>query len=261
MRSFWIQAFTSYKGLYDYGHPRSFIANVIIYPIITVIMFGMLGRYAISTEMAIFFTVGMTVSCMNFNIMSAITQSFANERWYSTLSLLYATNANRFVNYCSRWVLHYPLGIVSCTVSLIMIRLMTNMDFGVINWWALVATVLITNLSICAFAQFLGIFSIVLTEWLNTLSFALGVCFILSGIILPLNVLPGALQEIGKCLPMTNGLIAMRALFHGVPFDTVSFSIIREFITGIVYFAIGYFGFVVFEKIARRTGALETRND
>jgi ABC-type polysaccharide/polyol phosphate export permease len=87
------------------------------------------------------------------------------------------------------------------------------------------------------------------------------VCFILTGIILPLDVLPHFLQEIGKCLPMTNGLIAMRAVFHGAAFGEVYLSIIRELVTGIIYFGIGYLCFAVFEKIARRTGILETGLD
>jgi ABC-type polysaccharide/polyol phosphate export permease len=261
MYNFWVQMKSNYKGLYDFGNPRGYIANVVFYPIIMVLMFAMLGKYAISPEMAIFFAVGMTVSCMNLNIITAITQSYANERWYGTLSLLYATNANRFINYLSRWMLHYPTGLISLIVSLGMIRLTTNLDFGIINWPVLILAMLSVNLSICAFAQFLGIFSIVFTEWLNTLSFSLGVCFILTGIILPASVLPVGLQEIGKCLPMTNGLAAARAVFYGAPFGDVYFDIIREFMTAIVYFAVGYLCFVVFEKIARRTGTLETGLD
>jgi ABC-type polysaccharide/polyol phosphate export permease len=257
MYNFWVQVWSNYKGLYDYLNWRGYAANVIVYPIIGVLMFSMLGKYTLDAKAAIFLTVGMTVSFMNYNIISAITMSYANDRWYSTLTLLYISSASRFLNFISRCVLHYPTGVLACLVSIIMIRLTTTVDFGLINWPALILTLLIVNLSICAFAQFLGIFSIVFTEWLNTLAFSLSVCFILTGGVFPLEVLPKALQEAGKLLPMTNGLLAIRAAFEGAPLGDIWFSVTREALTGITYFAIGYFCFVLFEKVAKRRGTLD----
>ncbi len=155
---------------------------------------------------------------------------------YSTLSLLYISSASRFQNFLSRCVLHYPTGLLSCMVSIIMIRLTTIVDFGPINWPVLVLALLITNVSICAFAQFLGIFSIVFTEWLNTLAFSLSLCFILTGGVFPLEVLPKALQEVGKLLPMTNGLLAIRAAFKGAPLGVMAAWVLACYVTSLKVF-------------------------
>jgi ABC-2 type transport system permease protein len=257
MYNFWVQVWSNYKGLYDWLNWRGYVANVVIYPMVGILMFSMLGRYTLDPEWAIFLAVGMTISFMNYNIVSAITMSYANDRWYGGLSFLYISRANRFLNFLSRCVLHYPTGLLSCLISIIMIRLTTTVDFGLVNWPVLILTLLMVNVSICAFAQFLGIFSIVFTEWLNTLAFSLSVCFILTGGVFPLEVLPKALQQVGRLLPMTNGLLAIRASFKGAPLGDVYFNIIREALTGIVYFAIGYLCFVLFEKVAKRRGTLD----
>jgi ABC-type polysaccharide/polyol phosphate export permease len=257
MYNFWVQVWAHYKGLYDWLHPRGYIANVIIYPIVVILMYSVLGRYALDPAAAAFFTIGMTVSLMTYNIISAITMSYANDRWYSTLTFLYVSKANRFLNYLSRCILHYPTGLVVFITSMVMIKLTTSVDFGLVNWLGLIVAVLVLNASLCAFSQFLGIFSIILTEWLNTLAFSLGISFILSGIIVPLDVFPQGVQEFAKILPVTNGLIAIRAAFSGAALSAFYFDIIREALTSAVYFAAGYYCFLLFERVVKRSGKLE----
>lgn len=257
MYNFWVQVWSYYKGLYDWLHPRGYIANVIVYPIVAILMYSLLGRYALDPKWAAFFTIGMTASLMSYNLISAVTMSYANDRWYATLSFLYITRANRFFNFLSRCIFHYPTGLLVCLTCMIMIRLTTNVDFGMVNWPVLVLAVLVVNASILAFAQLLGIFSIVLKEWLNTLAFSLGITFPLTGMIIPLDTFPPALQEIARLLPITNGLTALRSAFDGASFSAIYFDIIREALTGIIYFAIGYFCFELFERIVKRNGSLE----
>ena len=77
---------------------------------------------------------------------------------------------------------------------------------------------------------------------------------------MPASIFPGWFQELGKLMPITNGLLAVRAAFTGGSFSAVGFNLLREVITGIVYFMAGYAGFIVFEKVAKGTGALERQD-
>ncbi len=257
MYNFWIQTWTYYKGLYDWLHPRGYIANVIGTPVMFVLMWAMMGRYAIDPAASAYYAIGMNVSTMGYNIISALTMSYANDRWYSGLTYLYITKANRFLNFLSRCIPHYTTGLLSFITGMVMIRLITPVDFGAVNWTGLIVATLVVAASVLALAQFLGIFCIIFTEWLNTLAFSLGVTFILCGFVLPLNIFPQWVQEIGKLLPMTNGLIAIRAAFSGAAFSTFWFDILREALTGIVYFVVGYYCFVFFERVVKRSGKLE----
>jgi ABC-2 type transport system permease protein len=186
--------------------------------------------------------------------------SYANDRWYSTLSLLYISPASRFQNFASRAVLMFPIGLVACATSLVMIRLTTSVDFGAINWPALILALTVVNLSIVAFSQFLSIFSIIFRDWLNTLAIALGIILILTGVIMPLSIFPAWIQELGKLIPITNGLVAVRSAFAGEAINAGGIGLLREAVTGTVYFLIGYIGFVIFEQVAKRNGTMDVED-
>ncbi len=260
MYNFWIQTITQYRGLNDWYKGPPYIANFILFPIVTLLTYAILGRFAISPEAAIFFAIGQMVSNAAYGILCAITMSYANDRWYSTLTLLYISPVSRLQNFTSRAVLIYPIGLVICVVCLVMIRLTTSIDFGNINWPSLIFAILVVNASILAFAQFLSVFAIIFREWLNTLAIAWGLILILTGIVMPLTIFPAWVQELGKLIPITNGLITIRSAFAGEAFSLTSFDLLREAITGAVYFLIGYLGFVAFEKVAKGSGIMEAED-
>jgi ABC-2 type transport system permease protein len=257
MYNFWIQTITYYRGLNDWYKGPPYFANFILFPVVQILTWAILGRFAISPDAAKFFAIGQMVSQASYSVLCASTMSYANDRWYSMLGLFYITPANRLVNFIARILLLYHIAIVSEIVCLVMIRLTTPVDFGLVNWPLLIISLLIINLSILAFAQFLSIFSIIFREWLNTLAFALGFILILTGIVMPLSIFPVWIQEIGKLMPITNGLVALRAAFDGQAFGAYVFDLLREVLTAIVYFFMGYFGFVFFEKVAKRKGIVD----
>jgi ABC-2 type transport system permease protein len=257
MYNFWIQTISQYRGLNDWYKGPPYIANFILFPVANVLMWAILGRYAMDAQTAIYFAVGQMISTAAYGIICAATMSYANDRWYSTLTLLYISPASRFLNFTSRAVLNFSIGLVVFVTCMVMIRLTTSVDFGAINWPFLILSLLIVNASILAFSQFLSIFAIIFREWLNTLAFALGIIIVLTGVVIPLSVFPGWVQELGKLIPMTNGLVAVRAAFEGQDFSAAGLDLLREALTGAVYFLAGYLGFIAFERVARKNGAME----
>ena len=117
MYNFWVQNWLLYKGLYDYNHLRGYIANVVAQPALMVMMYALMGRYAMDAKTSIFIAVGINVSSISYNVISGITRSYANDRWYSMFSILYITRVNRFWNYTARSILYYPTGLLSGIVG------------------------------------------------------------------------------------------------------------------------------------------------
>jgi ABC-2 type transport system permease protein len=260
MYNFWVQCITYYRGLNDWYKGPPYFANFILFPVATILTWAILGRFAINADAAKFFTIGQMVSQSAYGIFCASTMSYANDRWYSMLGLFYISPASRLLNFTSRAILLYPIGLVIYITCMVMIRLTTSVDFSVINWPALIISLLVVNASILAFAQFLSIFAIIFREWLNTLAFALGIILILTGIVMPLSIFPTWVQEIGKLLPITNGLNAVRSAFNGQAFSSGSFYLLREVLTGAAYFFIGYLGFIIFEGVAKRKGIVDVED-
>jgi ABC-2 type transport system permease protein len=257
MRNFFIQSYSTYKGLFYWLNWPGYISNIFLYPIIMVLMYSILGRFALNPEAAQFYAIGVSLSAVTFVTISGITQTYAYDRDSLTISFIFVSTTNRVVHFLSRPLLHYPNAILVYITAMLTVWLAVDLDFGLLNWLGFVVVSLVISASICAFSQFLGIFSIITRDWLNTMSFTVGILFAFTGIIIPIDVFPSAVQELARLLPITNGLSATRLAFMGAPFSDIYTLIIREAITGIVYFTIGTAGFLIFEKVAKRTGILE----
>ena len=135
--------------------------------------------------------------------------------------------------------------------------LLLDIDFGMMNWPVFILAVLVVTASIAAFAQLLGIFSIVIREWVHGMVVATGILFIFTGMIIPVETFPAVLQGFAKILPITHALSAIRSAIIGAHFADVDAEILWEVIVALVYLTIGFVGFISFEKLAKRNGTLD----
>jgi len=257
MYNFIVQAYALYKGLFYWLSVAGFISNVFVRPIALVLMYAVLGRFAGNPVAVQDYVLGVASYTMVMIVIPGLTQSYTYDRGQGTLAFLYASPANRFANFLSRMVFHYPNALLSFATSLITAWFIVDLNFGAVNWAGFFVALLVIAASIAAFGQFLGIFAIIFRDWSNVQAIAVGMLLILTGMIIPISIFPAGVQELVKLLPITNGLVAMRDAFIGLPLNQISGSILREMVTGIVYFTIGYTGFVVFERVAKQRGTLD----
>lgn len=257
MFNFLIQAYSSYKGLFGWLNWFSYFSTVLLRPVVLVIIYSILGRFAGSPEVIRNYAVGIATYSMAVIVLPGITQCYTYDRSGGTLSFFFASPANRLVNFMSRAVLHYPNALLSFIATLFTAWIMVDLDFGFINWAGFIVAILVTALSITALGEFLATFAIVFRDWTNTQAVLVGMILVFSGVIIPLTVFPAVIQEFAKLLPVTNGLVGIRNSFIGIPISESSGYILREGLTGLVYFIIGYAGFVLFERIAKQRGVLE----
>ncbi len=257
MYNFWVQSLLTYKGTFNWLNWQGYTSGVFLQPFATVIMFAVLGRYTSNPDMVRSYILGIAVSGMAFIILAGITQGYARERNLGGTQFLFVSTANRLVNFVSRAIFHYPNGIISFSIGMLAAWLIVNLNFGLVDWGGFIVSVLVISLSITAYGQLLGILSVSTRDWVGMQGLGNGIIMILSGMIIPVTAFPGFIQEFSKILPVTNGLFALRASFNGASLSAISGDIVREFITGIVYFIIAYFAFMWFERRVKRTGTLE----
>lgn len=256
MYNFLVQVYSTYKGLFGWLSWLSYVSNVFLHPILQVVMYSLLGRFARSPEAAQGYALGIATLSIVFIIMSGIVQSYAYERSLGTMPFLFVSPVNRLVNFLARPLLHYPNGLLAFATGLVSAWIIVDMDFAMVEWTGLVVAVLVMAGSVAAFGQFLGIFVLVYRNWIPVLGAASGIMVAFAGAIIPITVFPEAVQEFARILPMTNGLLALRAAFAGALFSEVSGLLLRELLTGLAYYALAYTGFVLFERRARRIGSL-----
>ncbi len=252
-----VQAYATYKGLFYWLSWMSYTTNIFGGPIVAVITYSILGQFAFSMEAARYYGLGIILNQMAFVIISGITQAYTYDRELGTISFFYTTPANRLVNYLSRPLFHLPNGLLVFGTGLTTLWLLLGIDFGIMNWPAFILAVLIAAFSVAAFSQLLGIFTIIIRDWTHAMVVSTGILFIFTGMIIPVESFPPALQGFAGVLPITNALSAIRSAISGTASSAIYISILREAIVGIVYLTIGFLGFVFFEKVAKRNGTLE----
>lgn len=257
MKHFISQVYTTYAGLFGWLNWFSYISTVIFRPVVLVIIYITLGRFTGSSEEVRSYAIGIAAYAMAVIILPGITQCYTYDRSGGTLSFMFASPVNRAENYLARAVLHYPNGLFSFTATLVTVWIMLGLDFSAVNWPGFVTGVLIIAMSITALGEFLGTFAIVFRDWSNIQTVFVGLILIFSGVIIPLEIFPAPVQETAKLLPVTNGLISLKSTFIGSPLTDTSGALLREALTGLVYFLAGYFGFRLFETAAKKKGTLE----
>ena len=260
MKKFTIQAWLTYKALlywYSLYALTGDFLNVFGRPAIQVIIFALLGKFAMGKQGAQILALGFSVQLMQGTLISGLNNSYSSEIWDKTLSFLYISPVNRFVNFISRSVFHFPAALLSLIAGLFTAWVIVGMNFGMVNWLGFITSILIIAAAITGFAQLLGVYALAFRENQSVLGLAGGLLGLMTGCIIPISVFPAPIQELAKLLPITNGLFAVKATFTGAPLSDVYGYLFREAATGVVYLLIAFGVFLYIEQWSKRTGALD----
>ncbi len=257
MNNFLVQAYVTYRGLFGWLNWFGYSSSVFLRPVVFIIMYSVLGRFSGSPEVIRNYAIGVATYSMAVIVLPAIAQCYVYDRNGGTLSAFFASPANRFVSYVARMVLHFPNGPLSFVSALIAAWIMVDIDFDSVNWAGFVSATLITAVSVTTFGALLATFAIVVRDWTITQAIPVGIILVFSGVIIPLSVFPSGIQEVAKLLPVANGLVTIKDTFIGGGLLQTSEYIIREGLNSLVYFILGYAGFVLFERVSKQTGTLE----
>ncbi len=252
-----VQSYSAYKGLFYWLTPFAYTTNVIVRPFLGVVLFTTLASFAFGDQAMQRLGIGIPVTSASFIVMSGLTQSYARERNMGTLSLIFSSPTNRFTHFLSRAALHYPNGLLSYGCGLFMAWLIVGLDFTQVNWAVFLPALFITVGTLTMFAQMIGVVSIATRDFANLTYPIVNTMTILSGIIIPLSVFPTPVLEFARFMPMANGVEAMRGAFTGLAFSEVGIGVVRELLNGLLYLAMGYSFFALFERTAKRRGTLE----
>ncbi len=252
-----IQSHSAYKGLFYWLTPFSYTTNVMVRPLLAMVLFTTLASFAFGEPAMQRLAIGIPILGSSFIVMSGLTQSYARERNMGTLSLVFSSPTNRFTHFLSRAALHFPNGLISYACGLFMGWLIVGLDFSQVNWAVFLLSLCTTVGTLTMFAQMIGVVSIITRDFANLTYPIVNTMTILSGVIIPLSFFPTPVAEFARFLPMVNGLEAIRGSFTGLALSEVAYGVVREALNGLLFLAIGYASFALFEKTAKRRGTLE----
>ncbi len=258
VRIFFVGGLISYRGLFQWIRPSVYIPTMLGAPLFQILFFTYLGRYADTGEPDSFFIVGNAIQVCSMAAVYGMTMAVANERQFGTLGPLLATPANRAAIFLGRGVPVLANGlIVSCFGFLVGV---VFLDFrpAAGAWPALAVDLVVTAASCTAFGMLLGSIGLYGRDFFFVANLAYFLMLLFCGVNVPLSVLPGWMQAISRCLPLTHGIAAAREIAAGASLGSVSGLVLTELGIGIAWAAAGFLLFTLLERASRSSAVLDT---
>lgn len=250
-------ALLSYRALFRWLRPATYLATKVWGPLAYMIFFVLLGTYATGPETRDFYVIGNAVQTAALSGIYGVTMSISGDRWEGTLPYLFATPANRMAMLFGRAFMHVLDGMLGVIIGLTWGVLLFGLDMSQASPLALGLTILITTFSTSGLGLLLGCLSLVTRNVMfvnNTVFFLL---LVFAGANVPLSRLPDWALMISRILPLTRGIAATRLIIQGAGLAEVAPLLRTELLIGLLYGFLGYFFFRWFEVQAKRRGTLE----
>jgi ABC-2 type transport system permease protein len=257
LRVFLVGGLISYRALFNWVRPLSYATSMLGIPITQMLFFAYLGRFTGLRDDA-FYVVGNAVQATAMGGVFAMTMTIGNERQFGTLGPLLASPANRAALFLGRSL---PVVVNALAVSAVVFAAaLALLDFSLplARIPALALVVLVTASATTGLGLLLGSIGLRAREVIFAGNLVYFLMLLLCGVNVPLDVLPGWLEAVGRCLPLTHGLEAARRVVGGDGLGDVGGLVATEAAIGAAYAAAGFALFRLLELESRRHATLET---
>ena len=255
VQNFYLQAYLSYRGLFHWLTPFPYFSNIVLAPFLTLLNFILIGRFA-SVGDVDRFGIGMVVYAIVWIYVGGVTQSFSNDRSGGTLHLLFGSPASRASAYFARGAGHFYNGPLTAVSTTLLAVLVIDLNAGDLDYLTYAVAIVAVSIGILAFSLLLGNFAALYQDWFLFSSIGYGGLLGLTGVIVPVERLPRALEVIANGLPITHGLSALRGAFAGESVASVSSDLLLELAVAAAYAAVGLAVFTLIDRAARQRGIL-----
>lgn len=246
---------------------RSWASNVILLlrrPLTPALEFiGLLLVYRISGQTAVpeeqvagFLVVSILATQAWSATVWACGFSLQLDAWHGTLPGILAAPVNRMAV-----VLGYGIGDLLLSVPAVLVTLAIGFGFGATFDVASPVLAIVALLMVFASALSIGIACsglFILSRNANPLAnFLQTPVYILAGFYFPVSVLPDWLEPVGRILPITHALAALRATsLDGAGWDDVAAPMLFALVASLAFLALGVWSLGRVDHALRRTGAL-----
>ena len=257
LRIFLLGGVISYRALFNWIRPLSYATSMLGIPLFQMLFFAYLGRFAGVRDDG-FFVVGNAVQATAMGGLYAMTMTIANERFFGTLGAVLGTPANRLALFLGRAL---PIIVNALAVSAVVFAaglILLDFSLPVSRVPSLGAVVLLTATATTGLGLLLGSLGLRVRDVFFASNLVYFLTLLVCGVNVPLDVLPGWLEAVGRAVPLTHGLEAARRVAAGDGLGDVAALLGTEAAIGAVYASAAFALFRLFELEGRRRASLET---
>ena len=257
IRLYFYQAWFSYRSLFAWSTPFSYLTSKFGFPFFAMLMFVFIGKFVGFNDPA-YIVIGNILLMPSINGLYGISMTIGNERQFGAMSYLLGSPASRAPLFLGRAFFHIIDGFITVLIALPIAMLFFGLDFSGINLALLAFCLILLSITTTGLGFIMGTISLRSRDgWMftNTIGQLL---FVLIGVNFPVDKLPDFLQPISGYLPMTRGIMAARQVLQGAGWADVSNLIGGEVLVGLVYILFGYTLFRLMERASMSTGSLDS---
>ena len=238
LRVFFVGGLIAFRGLFNWIRPAMYIPTMLGSPLFQLIFFTKLGQYA-HAQPRDFYIVGNSVQ------VCAMASVFG------------MTMANRAAIFLGRGVPVLANGLIVSAFTFAVGALLLGFRPGAGAIPALAVIVLVTVASCTCFGMLLGSVGLRAKDVFFAANLAYFLMLLFCGVNIPLDVLPGWMSFVGRCLPLTHGIAAARQVAAGASFGHVAGLVATEAGIAAAYAGAGFGLFRYFERASRRNAVLD----
>ncbi len=257
LQVFWEGAVLSYKALFRWFRPATYLASKIVMPVAQMVFFTLIGTFGGGDPL--FFVVGNAMQIAAVSGIYGITMSIGGDRWDGTLAYLFGSPADRLMLFFGRSAIHIVDGVIGVAVAFLWGGLLFGLRPSAAEVLPLAAAVSAAVIGTSGMGLLMGCIGLISRNVMfvnNTVYFLL---LFLSGANIPVASLPSWLRAISSWVPLTHAIAAAREIIAGAGITRpVAVLLVREVGIGCLYLGVGYALFRIFERRAKTTGSLET---
>jgi ABC-2 type transport system permease protein len=237
--------------------PATFFAAKLPRTVTQALFFVFIARAAGGAEMARFALIGNGIHAATFVAVIFMAIQIELEKWTGTLQYLIAAPTHWLPLMVGRSAATFGDTLIASVMVFGVLIPLLQPDITLVNMLRSVPLVLLTVASTSALGWLVGAIALPI-RWGLLFSNMVGyVMMVLCGVNFPIDALPPVAQAIGRALPTTHGLLAIRAVIDGVVYSEVARFVRAEAIIGFTYALLAWLMFAYRLRVVRHRGTLE----
>ena len=256
LRIFFIGGLTAYRGLINWLSPWIFFPTLVLAPIFQILLFVFIGRNA-GTESDEFYVIGNAIQYASIPCIFSMTQAIAGERYQGTLTYILVTPAGRLPLFLGRALPVIGNAMFVSALSLLVSGLLLGIDIPVTAWGPIVLVIFVASFSCTGLGLVCAAVGLRVRETSVMNNVLFGLLLIFTGANVPLDQLPGWMEEIAARVPLTHAILAARRVADGAALGDVAGLLATEALIGAVYVLLGYALLRYMERESRKRATLQ----
>ncbi|MDR3075008.1 MAG: ABC transporter permease [Candidatus Methanoplasma sp.] len=236
-------------------HPALWLIQLLITSFFAMYFFVILSEYIGNPEITVAFVViGNAVQSVAATTLYSVAEIPGVEKHTGTLGAIIQSPSSLFSVFLGMSAFGILTGIVAMLMSLCYAAFVFGVSFASCNFVSVGVILVLTCLSLTGFGMIIGSVGIRLRTAAIMANVFAYIGLLISGVNFPVSYLPGWVQTISHCMPLTYAVEAMRGAVAGAGLISILGPLSAMVLLGTAFIILAWVSFRYFEKASRRNG-------